>query len=217
MIRQLAIDRTQILSNAEFASLRAQAKPTAEEIKAYYSAHLDDYDVVLVRRIFIWKTIKDSPGGPVMSSADAHALADAIRQAYASGRDPRKLIKDPNSVVLDAEPLNFQHGELPEKMAKAAFTIKEGEWAVLDDTSDALVLLQLLKRSPRDLKEMSPSIEKKLQAEKLQAKLDNLKKQNGVWLDQAYFAPAQKRSGSSAQASGPTNSVQKEKDDRRQK
>jgi PPIC-type PPIASE domain len=217
VIRQLAIDRTQILSNAEFASLKAEAKPTAEQIRAYYSAHLDDYDVVLVRRIFIWKTIKGSPGGPGMSSADAHALADAIRQAYASGSDPRKLIKDPNSVVLDTEPLNFQRGELPEKMAKAAFTIKEGEWAVLDDTSDALVLLQLLKRSPRDLKEMSPSIEKKLQAEKLQAKLDNLKKQNGVWLDQAYFAPVPPRSSSSTQTSGPMNSVQKEKDDKRQK
>src|ERR1019366_7850713 len=42
VIRQLALDRNQILSNAEFASLKAQAKPTAEEISAYYSAHLDD-------------------------------------------------------------------------------------------------------------------------------------------------------------------------------
>src|ERR1039457_586841 len=101
VIRQLAIDRTQILSNAEFASLKARAKPTAEEISAYYSAHLDDYDVVLVRRIFIWKKV-----GQGMSASDAHALADAIRQAYVSGSDPRRLIHDPNSVVLDAEPLS---------------------------------------------------------------------------------------------------------------
>jgi hypothetical protein len=214
VIRQLAIDRTQILSNAEFASLKAQAKPTAEEISAYYSAHLDDYDVVLVRRIFIWKKV-----GRGMSSADAHALADAIRQAYASGSDPRKLLHDPSSVVLDAEPLSFRRGELPEKMAKPAFTIKEGEWVVLDDTADTLVLLQLVKRSRRDLKEMSPSIEKKLQGEKLQAQLDNLKKQSGVWLDQGYFAPAPPMPGSSTQpqTSGPTNPVHKEKDeDKRQ-
>ena len=54
VIRQLALDRTQILSNAEFARLKAQAKPTPEEIRAYYSAHLDDYDVVQLRRLFIW-------------------------------------------------------------------------------------------------------------------------------------------------------------------
>ena len=58
VLRQLAMDRNQILSNAEFASLKAQAKPTPEEISAYYSAHLDDYDVVLVRRIFVWKKEK---------------------------------------------------------------------------------------------------------------------------------------------------------------
>ena len=213
VIRQLAIDRTQILSNAEFAALKAQAKPTGEEISAYYSAHLDDYDVVLVRRIFIWKKV-----GQGMSSADAHALADAVRQAYTSGSDPRKLIRDPNSVVLDAEPLSFQRGELPEKMAKPAFTIKEGEWVVLDDTADTLVLLQLVKRSRRDLKEMSPSIEKKLQGEKLKVQLDNLKKQSGVWLDQGYFAPAPPMPGSSTQpqTSGPTNPVHKEKDEDKQ-
>lgn len=204
VLRQLALDRNQILSNAEFAALKAQAKPTAEEIGAYYSAHLDDFDVVLVRRIFLWKKV-----GQGMSSADAHALADAIRQAYASGSDPKKLIHDPNSVVLDAEPLSFRRGDLPEKMAKPAFTIKEGEWAVLDDNADTLVLLQLVKRSRRDLQEMSPSIEKKLQGEKLKAQLDSLKKQSGVWLDQGYFAPAPPMPGSSTQpqTSGPPNPV----------
>ena len=117
--------------------------------------------------------------------------------------------------MLDAEPLSFQRGELPEKMAKPAFTIKEGEWAVLDDNADTLVLLQLVKRSRRDLKEMSSSIEKKLQGEKLKAQLDNLKKQSGVWLDQGYFAPAPPTPGSSTQpqTSGPTNPVHKEKDE----
>jgi hypothetical protein len=218
VLRQLAIDRTQILSNAEFAALKLQAKPTPEEISAYYSAHLDDYDVVEVRRIFIWMKGDGSEAGRTLNSADAHALADAIRQAYASGSDPAKLIHNPNDVVLDKEPLTFQRGELPEKMAKPAFSIKEGEWVVLDDTPAALVLLQLVKRSRLDLNEVSVSIDKKLQAEKLRAELDNLKKQSGVWLDQAYFASAPRMSGSTTQpSSGPTNSLQKEKDeDKRQ-
>src|SRR5664280_2899069 len=157
VIRQLAIDRTQILSNAEFASLKSQAKPTPEEISAYYSAHLEDFDVVQVRRIFIFKKGEGSAAGRGVHPADAKALADAIRQAYASGSDPRKLIRDPNDVVLDSDSLTFRRGELPEKMAKAAFAIKEGEWVVLDDTSEALVLLQLVKRRRLDLKEVSPT------------------------------------------------------------
>ncbi len=220
VVRQLAIDRTQILSNAEFASLKAQSKPTPEEISAYYSAHLDDYDMVQVRRIFVFKKGGPAKNAKGVDPAQAKPLADAIVQAYASGGNPAKLIPSPEDVVLDEEPLAFRRGELPDKMAKSAFTIKDGEWAVVDDTSDALVMLQLVKRSRLTLQETSPSIEKKLQSEKLQAKLDNLKKQSGVWLDQAYFAPAPRMSGSNTrpQTLGSTNSVQKEKDeDQRQK
>ena len=43
------------------------------------------------------------------------------------------------------------------------------------------------KRGRRDLKEVSGSIEKKVQSEKLRAELDALKKQSGVWMDDAYF------------------------------
>ncbi len=210
VVRQLAVDRDQILSNAEFASLKAQSKPTPEEVSAYYTAHGEDYDVVLVRRIFIWEKAGGVSGAKQeMSSADAHALADAIRKAYASGSDPKKLIRNPDRVVLDAEPLSFQRGELPDNMGKPAFTMKEGEWVVLTDTADALVMLQLVKRSRRDLKEMTPFIEKKLQSEKLKAKLEDLKRQSGVWLDQGYFATAPPKPGSSTQSQnpGPTNPV----------
>ena len=65
VIRQLALDRNQILSNAEFARLKDQAKPTAEEISAYYSAHWMTTTLVDIRRVFIWshaEGAKDSHG-----------------------------------------------------------------------------------------------------------------------------------------------------------
>ena len=43
----------QILSNAEFGRMKEQAQPTPQQIKAYYDAHLEDYDVVKIRRVFI--------------------------------------------------------------------------------------------------------------------------------------------------------------------
>ena len=63
VLRQLAIDRTQILSNAEFAKLKSEAKPTPEEISAYYSAHLADYDVLQLRRLFVWKKSPSAKDG----------------------------------------------------------------------------------------------------------------------------------------------------------
>ena len=44
-----------------------------------------------------------------------------------------------------------------------------------------------MKKSRRDLKEVSPQIESKLQAQKLREQFDTLKKQTGVWMDETYF------------------------------
>jgi hypothetical protein len=198
VLRLLAIDRNQILSNAEYAKLKAEAAPSPQEISAYYSTHLDDYDVVLLRRLFIWKKSPGVKDGRGLSDQEAHAFADQVRQVYATGGDPKKLTYDPNNVVLDNDPLAFQRGEMPGKMDKAAFALtKVGEWTVLDDTPESLVLIQLVQRKRLDLKEVSPQIEKKLQTAKLREEMDELKKTSGIWLDEQYFAPNAKESASS--------------------
>ncbi len=214
VLHQLALDRTQILSNAEFEKLKNQAKPTLEEVSAYYAGHMDDYETVQLRRLFIFKRKPGATEGRGLSPQDAEAMANAIRQAYATGSDPKKLIPDPNTVVLDVDPLTFQRGEMPEKMDQAAFALtKEGEWTVFQDTPESLVLLQLVKRGHLDLKDVSPQIEKKLQSQKLRAELDELKKKNGVWLNEQYFAATAK---SPTASTPPQASGQKESADRRE-
>jgi hypothetical protein len=219
VIRQLALDRTQILSNAEFARLKSQAKPTAEEISAYYTAHLDDYDTVQLRRIFIWSHADGGADGHALSPQAAAALAAQLRQALASGADTQKVIHNtphnPNDVMVDPELLTFQRGELPTKMEQAAFPLKEGGWTELNDAPGTYVFLQVVKRGRRDLKDVSSQIEKKLQAQKLKDELSDLKKKTGVWMDEAYFAPAAKTPGSSTQskAAVPTKAEQKEEKD----
>lgn len=187
VIRQLAIDRTQILSNAEYAKLKTEAKPAPKQISEYYNAHLDDYDVVQLRRVFIFKKGPGHEKG--VNPEEAKPLAAAIRQAYASGSDPKKLVKDPETVILDAQPLTFQRGEMPAAMEKVAFAMrKEGEWTELADASDTLVLMQLVSRSRRSLSETTPQIEKKLQSQNLREELESLKKNTGIWMDEEYFA-----------------------------
>jgi DNA-binding transcriptional ArsR family regulator len=191
--RQLAIDRIQILSDAEFASLLRQAQPTLEEISQYYSAHLSDYDEVRIRRLFIWKRGADSKNTRGLSPRDARARADAILQASAAGRDTTKLtegFKGSDDGMFDAEPLTFPHGELPPQMEKVAFALKEGEWSQVEYTPDSIILVQLVKRGRRQLGEVSSLIEKRLQGQKMQAMLDDLKKNAGVWMDEQYFGTA---------------------------
>jgi parvulin-like peptidyl-prolyl isomerase len=189
--RQLEVARLQILSDAEFAKLKRQAEPTSEEVAKFYSTHASDYDQVQIRRLFIWKHNDESSGGPSLSSQDARARAEKVRQLCAAGTDPKKVaeeLKETNEGLFDADALTFPRGELKPQMEKIAFGLKDGEWSEVEDTPASLLWVQLVKRSRRPLTEVSSAVQDRLQNEKLQAKLDDLKKKTGIWLDPKYFA-----------------------------
>jgi hypothetical protein len=191
--RQLAVARMQVLSDAEFASLMRQAKPSFDEISQDYSAHLSDYDQVQVRRLFIWKQRDSAKDARVLTSQAARVHSDQIRQAYAAGTSGQQLeddLRKSGDGLFDVEPLTFPHGELSTHMEKVAFGLKEGEWAEVEDTPASLLLIQLVKRSRQQLGEVSSLIEKDLQARKMQALLDDLKKKAGIWMDEQYFGTA---------------------------
>jgi len=214
--RQLAIDRNQILSNAQFASLKEQAKPTTEEISRYFSAHAEEYDVVDLRRLFVWQNSSGAKDSKGMSPQDAQALITAVRQAFVNGGDAAKLVQGKADVLLDAQPSPFQRGELPPKMNEMAFSLAQGQWGVVEQTPDALVLIYVVRRYRRDLKEVSPVIEKQVQNQKLRSALDDLKKSAGIWLDDQYFGAAMPASAASNELnpSAPTDSLRREDKDR---
>ena len=220
VLRQLAIDRNQILSNAAYAELRDQAKPTADEINSYYLANGEDFDVVDLRRLFVWQNSTGEKGKRGMPPKQAQALIAAVREDFLKGGDGSKLVQGNKDVLLDSSPNRFQRGELPPKMNEEAFSLQQGQWGVVEQAPDALVLIYVVKRYRQDVKAVAAIIEKKLQNQKLRASMDDLKKSAGIWLDDQYFGAANSPSVSSTQsnASAPTNSVREEKDkDERQK
>lgn len=202
--RQLEVDRLQILSDAEFAELMRQSAPKMEEIRQYYSAHLSDFDRVRIRRLFIWKVGGASKNTHGLAPDAAKARADAILQAAASGQDATKLadaFKDSDEAQYDAEASEFSRGALPPKMEKVAFGLKEGEWAMVDDTPDSVILVQLVKRGRRSLEEVSSLIQSRVQAQRMQLRLAELKKKAGIWMDEDYFGPEAENHPSSQQSS----------------
>lgn len=211
--RQLAVDRLQILSDAQFASLLRQSKPRAEEISQYYASHLADYDRVQLRRLFIWKTGAGSANTHGLTPEAARARADAILQAATSGGDPEKLadaFKGSDEGMLDAEPIPFTRGALSPKLEKVAFALKPGEWAEGEDAPDKLILFHLVERDRRPLAEVSSLIEQRVQGQKMQAKLDELKKKAGIWLDEKYFGAAVAEvPGEQGAASNPPSKLRK--------
>lgn len=211
--RRLAVARMQVLSDAEFSSLMQQAQPTFEEVSQYYAAHASDYEVVQIRRLFIWKQRENSNSAPVLTSQAARARAEQVRNAYASGTDANKLSGDltkSQQGMLDSNPLTFSRGELSPQMEKVAFSLKEGEWSEVEDTPAHLLLIQLVKRDHQQLGQVSSHIEKQLQDQKLQVLLDDLKKKSGIWMDEQYFGTAVATvPGAQRRTSNPPTELQK--------
>jgi parvulin-like peptidyl-prolyl cis-trans isomerase-like protein len=193
--RQLEVARLQILSDAQFATLMSQTKASPEEISRYYDAHLSDFDRVQLRRLFIWKVGGGSKNTRGLPSEDAKARAAAILQASSSDGDPIKLaqvFQDSDLGIFDAQPLTFVRGQLPAKLDKVAFAIKPGQWAEAEDTPDHLILVYLLARDRQPLPEVASLVEKLVQGDKMQAKLDELKKKADIWMDELYFGSGSK-------------------------
>lgn len=199
VMRKLEMMRLQVLSDAAYARIERQAQPTSQEISQYYAAHLADYDQVDIRRIFIWKQKEGSPDGNGMNPQEAKIRADAILHALKTGGDAKSLTQGSKS-ILDADPLSFARGELPPYMSQA-FDMKVGEWSQVATTADALILFQVVKHDRTDLREVSPMIEKKLQAEKIRSELDALKEKSNVWMDQKYFEDSASSASTTTQSS----------------
>ena len=147
-----------------------------------------------------------------MNRDQGKAVATSVKQAISSHKDVIALIQatphDRTDIVADPDPLTFVRGELPPTMDKAAFALKEGEWTQLSDGPDEYVFIQLVKKSRKDLNEVSSQIEKQLQAEKLREELKALKEKSGIWMDEDYFASKAPVPGSTTQpdASGQRKS-----------
>jgi len=76
---------------------------------------------------------------------------------------------------------------LPAVLEKAAFAIQPGQWAQAEDTPDHLILVYLVARDRQPLPDVTSLIEKLVQGEKMQVKLDELKSKADIWMDESYF------------------------------
>lgn len=191
--QKMALQRLQLLASSEYANLVRQAAPKPEEISQYYSAHPAEFEEARVRKVFVRKRPEGGEEGTLgVSPQEARTRAEAIRKALASGTDAKKVVEDFKNfkeVFIDSEPRLMRRGQLPAELDKAAFQLREGELSELQETPQALNFIQVVERRRRDLKEVTPQVEKKLQQQKVETALTDLKKKAGIWMDDEYFAP----------------------------
>ncbi|MFB3920290.1 MAG: peptidyl-prolyl cis-trans isomerase [Terriglobia bacterium] len=190
--RQLALQRMQMLAQAEYEVLSRQAAVTPEDTSKYFSEHPTEFEEAKVRQVVIRKKAEgataEAPGLPI---AEARTRAEAIRKALASGTDANQVIKDfsvPNIVVIDAEPRTVRRGQLLADLDKAVFQMKEGEISELLETPQVFVMAQLVSRRELEQKDVSQEIANKLRQQKIDSALADLRQKNPIWMDDQYFA-----------------------------
>jgi parvulin-like peptidyl-prolyl isomerase len=190
--RQMALQRLQLLAQAEYEDIVDRTTVTPEDTNQYFSQHAAEFEEAQVRQVVLRKKAEgapaDTPGLPV---ADARARAEEIRKELLSGGDVNKVAKDystPNVVLIDVEPRTVRHGQLLPDLDKVVFQLKDGEVSEPVETPQVLVMVQALGRRRPELKDVSAEIENKLRQQKVDAALADLRQKNPVWMDDAYFA-----------------------------
>jgi len=190
---QLAMQRMQILAQAQYEELARRVKVSPEEASQYYSTHQNEFEEAQVRQVVIRKRPEGAKEGtPGLAPPDAKTRAEAIRKALSSGGDAKKLAQEfqvPNEVVIDVEPRTVRHGGLIPDLDKAAFQLKDGEVSDIADLPQLLAFIQVVGHRSPESKDVSAQIESSLRQQKLEATLDDLKKKATIWMDEEFFAP----------------------------
>lgn len=211
---RIELQRQQTLASAEFDKLSKEIQPTPDEVAQYFAAHQPEFERVDMREFFIRKrpaNLTDAKLG--LTDEEAKAKADAIRQAVVAGTDIKKVAEQfavPNVVTIDTATRPMRHHTLPPPLEDVAFSLKDNEVSQPVNSPQGVALIQVTGHSHPELKDVTPEIQTKLKKQKYDAKLDDLKKQFGVWMDDQYFSgpPANPLAPASAGAPPPPPATQ---------
>ncbi|HYL16789.1 MAG TPA: peptidyl-prolyl cis-trans isomerase [Terriglobales bacterium] len=189
--QQLAWLRNQQLAQMEYKKLTDGIKVTPEDISQYYASHKSEFEQGELRRVYVHKKApgakSDAPGLPPQ---EARGRAEAISKEWAAGRDLKEIEKeigDPKVAYFDqATELAFLK-QLPAEIQNMLVKLNPGEVSEPIDTPQVYLVLQLVRRVFPDARDVSEQIKDKLQKERTDAALAELKRKTNIWIDEEYF------------------------------
>ncbi len=199
--RKIALEKIQLLAQAEYRKIAEGIQVTPDEINTYYNAHKSDFEEAQIREFVVRTKAADAKAGDLgLSEEEARARLASIQKAVEAGTDIKEVAKKfdvPNVVMVDPEPHTVRKGEMIPALDQVAFNLKDNQFSQPVDTPHALVLLQLLSHQQPDVKTVSGQIENELRQEKLKAAMDDMKAKANIWMDPVYFKVPQDSPGAS--------------------
>ena len=196
VVDQLRLMRENLVANAELQKIEKGITVSDADIQKYYDEHKSEYETVKARHILI--AFKGSPaaqkGKKELTEEEAKAKAEALRAKLVAGGDFAAAAKaesdDTGSGANGGELGTFSRGQMVPEFEKAAFETKAGEISPVVRTQYGYHIIQVQEHKVTPVAEVKENIEKKLKQEKLQARLDEMKKSVNPVYSEAYFTPA---------------------------
>ena len=201
-----------VLQGAAVEQKGKELTVSPEDIKKYYDANQDKYDLVKFKAIYLPfntspTSAPDGSGKALASEADAQAKADDLVKQARAGADFIKLVKDnsgdPTSVAKDGDfPPIHKTDKVPPEIVKALFAAKAGE--VTDPVKQArgFYIFKIVESGAEPLAQVQDSIKAELQKDQLKKWLDDLKTSIQVKMEDEA-APAQSAPAPSASTAPP--------------
>jgi peptidyl-prolyl cis-trans isomerase C len=161
-----------------------------QEIQAYYDEHKNEYERATARHILIG--VGPDTG---LNDAQAKAKADEIRARLQKGEDFAALAKtnsaDPGSKDDGGLLQPFTRGTMVPEFEQAAFGQKANEISQPVKTRFGYHIIQTQKVEVPPLADVKDEIAEALRPQRLEAFVEDLRKQANPHLDETFFGPPQ--------------------------
>lgn len=189
--KQLTLQRNQLLAQLEYKKLVDGVRVSQEDISQYYSSHQDEFEQAELRRVYVRKKPEGAKSDALgLSPLEAKAKAEAISKEWVSGKDLKEVeteFKD-SKIYFDEHAERVSLKQLPEELQKTVMKLKPGGVSEPIEGPQGFLVLQLVKLSHPELKDISTQMGEKLRKEKIDAAMEELKRKDSIWMDDEYFS-----------------------------
>jgi hypothetical protein len=175
---RLVLARETVLAQAYVTHLREEAsKGPAEDPKAYYDSHPDEFDQVKLSGIFVGFNPPGTPAGsgPAKTEQQAEEKANDLEKKLKAGGDFAALARTDNDNAAvsakggDLGTVNMGDTQLPPVIRTAIGKLQPGQFSEPIRVNSAFLILKMDSRQKQPFTDVQSSLAEKLRSEKAQS------------------------------------------------
>lgn len=195
--RQLELQKENLLANALFQDMAANAQVDDVTARQYFEQHKSEYETVHARHILIrvkGSPLPGQPGKKELTEDEALAKAQEIHKRLLAGEDFAALAKaesdDARSGNNGGDLGSFKRDQMVPQFAQAAFSLPTGQVSEPVKTQFGYHLIKVEQHDVKAFDDVKPDLEKRIRPELARSAVENLQKQTPVVMDEGFFGPA---------------------------